>query len=655
MSCPVDGGERERFEAEKAAIGRIGIGHRHQILDADAVGAGLVVAGLVGDDHAGRERRARAQARDALRAFVHVQVMAHAVPGAVIVVEARLPQELTGERVQLRAGGAARKARQGERDVAAQHAGEAVPMLRLGRADRDRAGHVGGAVQVLPAGVDEVERARLQRAVRLRRHPVVDDGTVGAGARNGVEAGAAEVLAAGTHRRQTADGIQLGDGAGRGSREPGQEAGQRRTIPAMGGTDAGKLDLVLARLGQCTGIGAANYLGAALRQAIHHPDRRRRLVDQYCRARLRKPIEHVCNRVWRLHPHRIAKMSRDFGQELAAIHEPVDIALAMNDGEGMGEGAVGDVGAPHVEQPGDRIGRAQHRGGGTLLCEPGGDCLPLLASFDAREAHRVGADGAKRRRRLVVPHRVDGIVLARDEARANGLARRRQPVAAVRAVQPGVVAERGIRRKVATQPRVGGLVGDVAMLVKGAVHLRRRLQGIAPVDEERRPLGQHDRHAGRAREAGEPGQALRAPRHVLALVLVAERHHEAVEPPPRELSPERREAVRYLRGVDPIRRLGVRLPERFEPLGQRFLGLGVGMDQAQPVPVQHRSRGDALHQCLDLVDGCLDSGVGQRLGQRVAPFGRRVFLRHGGVSASATLTASISAWPRRPGVCGAKA
>ena len=76
-------------------------------------------------------------------------------------------------------------------------------------------------------------------------------------------------------------------------------------------------------------------------------------------------------------------------------------------------------------------------------------------SFDAREAHRVGADGAKRRRRLVVPHRVDGVVLAWDEARANGLARRRQPVAAVRAVQPGVVAERGIRRKVAPQPRAG--------------------------------------------------------------------------------------------------------------------------------------------------------------------------------------------------------
>ena len=149
----------------------------------------------------------------------------------------------------------------------------------------------------------------------------------------------------------------------------------------MGGTDAGKLDLVLARLGQCTGIGAANYLGAALRQAIHHPDRRRRLVDQHCRARLRKPIEHVCHRVWRLHLDGIAKMGRDFGQQLAAIHEPVDIALAMNDGEGMGEGAVGDVGAPHVEQPGDRIGCAQHRGGGTLLYEPGGDCLPLLASF----------------------------------------------------------------------------------------------------------------------------------------------------------------------------------------------------------------------------------------------------------------------------------
>ena len=122
-------------KAEEAVLGAlrvVGFLHRHQVLDADAVGAGLVVAGLVGDHHARCEHRARAHPRDALRAFVHVEVVAHAVAGAVVVVEARLPQELARERVELRAGGAVREARRAQRDVAAQHTGEAVPVLGRG-------------------------------------------------------------------------------------------------------------------------------------------------------------------------------------------------------------------------------------------------------------------------------------------------------------------------------------------------------------------------------------------------------------------------------------------------------------------------------------------------------------------------------------------
>ena len=176
-------------------FGVVGLLHRHQVLDPDAVGAGLVVAGLVGDHHAGRERSRAAHAGDPLGTLVHVEVVAHAVPGAMVVIEARLPQELAGERVELRAGGAAREACRRQRNVAAQHPGEAVPVLGLGRTDRDRAGHVGGAVQVLPARIDEVEGAGLQRAIALFRRSVVDDSAVGAGARDGVEARASIVLA----------------------------------------------------------------------------------------------------------------------------------------------------------------------------------------------------------------------------------------------------------------------------------------------------------------------------------------------------------------------------------------------------------------------------------------------------------------------------
>ena len=124
--------------------------------------------------------------------------------------------------------------------------------------------------------------------------------------------------------------------------------------------------------------------------------------------------------------------------------------------------------------------------------------------------------GAEWRRRLIRPQRVDEIVLAWYQVGTGSTAGRRQPVSLARAVKPGVVAQRGAFCEMLLEPSVGRLLGDVPVLVEAAVHLRRRLQGVAAVDEERGPLGQHDRHAGGAREAGEPRQPLRAPRHVLA-------------------------------------------------------------------------------------------------------------------------------------------
>src|SRR5947199_403014 len=72
---------------------------QHQILDADAVFAGLVITGLVGEEHAGLERLvaaglAAADRRDALRPLVDGEISANAVAGAVGVIEAGAPQIL---------------------------------------------------------------------------------------------------------------------------------------------------------------------------------------------------------------------------------------------------------------------------------------------------------------------------------------------------------------------------------------------------------------------------------------------------------------------------------------------------------------------------------------------------------------------------------
>ena len=65
------------------------------------------------------------------------------------------------------------------------------------------------------------------------------------------------------------------------------------------------------------------------------------------------------------------------------------------------------------------------------------------------------------------------------------------------------------------------------------VHLVAHLQGVAPVDEDRGLVFQHDGHARGPAEAGEPFQALGVRRHIFALVLVGTGNDEAVEPPAR--------------------------------------------------------------------------------------------------------------------------
>ena len=76
------------------------------------------------------------------------------------------------------------------------------------RADGDGAGDVGGAVAILRAGIDQVERVRRDPPRGLRRHAVVDDGAVRAGAGDGVE-GDVDELRAVARGGLGAEGLQL--------------------------------------------------------------------------------------------------------------------------------------------------------------------------------------------------------------------------------------------------------------------------------------------------------------------------------------------------------------------------------------------------------------------------------------------------------------
>ena len=186
-SAPASG-SRSRASA-RSPPGDLGLPHRDQVLDADAVGAGLVVAGLVGDDHAGlqgrrcsapwrcaaapRARRGRSRRRGRCRGRSR---------GRPATARAR-------QRVELRAGGAGREAHRASAMWPFSTRVKRSRISAVGVADRDGAGDVGGAVEVL-ARRNRPDRGCPARACAWspRAAPVVHDGAVGAGAGDGVEA-----------------------------------------------------------------------------------------------------------------------------------------------------------------------------------------------------------------------------------------------------------------------------------------------------------------------------------------------------------------------------------------------------------------------------------------------------------------------------------
>ncbi len=201
-----------------------------------------------------------------------------------------------------------------------------------------------------------------------------------------------------------------------------------------------------------------------------------------------------------------------------------------------------DVGAADVEGPSDGVRVRHDERVGAQLRQFGANAGKLFAHVFAGEAHIVQGDRSERRRRAVRPDDVDQVRLDRDQLRAGGRAGFLQPLRGLYRVQPGIVAEPVVCREILLDPAMRRRLDQVLDRKQRGVRLLVRLQRVAPIDEEYCALHQHDADACRAGEAGEPGEALLARRHVFVLVAVGARHDEAGQAPPRELRAQRRHA-----------------------------------------------------------------------------------------------------------------
>ena len=178
-----------------------------------------------------------------------------------------------------------------------------------------------------------------------------------------------------------------------------------------------------------------------------------------------------------------------------------------------------------------RIG--DHQRVGAQVRDLGADAVELGARVFAGKAEIVQRHRAERRRRPVGPDRIDRIGLGRRSASRRRRCRparasRRRPRCAATGRSRAWRRRRGSARAScrAASRQMLTMVNTVGSTCCA------RLQRVAAVDEQRRAVVQDHRGAGRAGEAGQPGEPLLARRHIFVLVAVGARQDEAGQPAP---------------------------------------------------------------------------------------------------------------------------
>ena len=206
----------------------------------------------------------------------------------------------------------------------------------------------------------------------------------------------------------------------------------------------------------------------------------------------------------------------------------------MQDGETEWNRGVSEIGAAQVEQPRDvgRVGDDQR-----ILLAVGkrlADFSAFVFRASAGIGQRVGTRRVGGRLGPVAPDPVNRIGVHRFHPQP-GLAKAGK---ALRAGQPGIVADTGVRGRVSGDPGRGRIVGDVPTLPQCGIGLGLDLQSIAPIGEHGGAVRQHHSQAGAAGKAGEPGEALGGGGDVFAKMLIGPGDQEPLQVPSRQFSPQ---------------------------------------------------------------------------------------------------------------------
>ncbi len=369
------------------------------------------------------------------------------------------------------------------------------------------------------------------------------DGPVRPGAGDGRERHVLQQAGVAAEAFQRRHRVDLGQLARRRfAREPGEEARQRRAVAHVRRARAHDFGVVLDRLHERDGIGVGRRLAAVFADEPGQRVGRGGPVEAHgLAAHLREIVLQI---VFAVDVGDVGQRGARGVVELGLVEIERRLALARHHGEGERQRRMRDIAAANVEGPGDvlRVRDDQHVG--AQLADLALDAAQFVGGAFAGELEVVRLHRGRRRRRPVRPQRVDRVVVDGNQLGAGIGAGLAQALGTLGGVQPRIVAHLGADGEVRLQPLRRRALDQVLDGEDGFVDLGVGLHGVAPVDEDRRLVRQHDRGAGRSGEAGQPGEAFFARRQVLVLLPVGARNDKTVEPAAGERGAQRRHAAR---------------------------------------------------------------------------------------------------------------
>ena len=221
-------------------------------------------------------------------------------------------------------------------------------------------------------------------------------------------------------------------------------------------------------------------------------------------------------RASRAGPKSASGRMRDLGAEVGAqgvvglggVGEERDAAVGVQDREGERHRRPGDVGAADVEEPGDRVGQREHRGGEVAGDEAAGDLGALLGRGAAGERVRVGDDRRAPAAAAGRARRASTRFATRTRPICRGPSAASRPSISLAVCSQGSKPRRPPPGSTSTSQSAGLSSGMAQDGEEAGVDLILHLQPVAAVDEDAGAVAGDDRHAGRAGEAGEPGEPL---------------------------------------------------------------------------------------------------------------------------------------------------